>query len=51
MGYDPDEAYPKSNYDQWLGYFLGKRVLREDLSAWDPMLTWTAADNEKYHAS
>ena len=50
MGYDPDEAYPKSNYDQWLGYFLGKRVLREDLSAWDPMLTWTAADNEKYHA-
>ena len=50
MGYDPDEAYPKSNYDQWLGYFLGKRVLRDDLSAWDPMLTWTAADNAKYHA-
>lgn len=50
MGYDPDEAYPKTNYDQWLGYFLGKRVLRDDLSAWEPMLTWTAADNAKYHA-
>ena len=50
MGYDPDEAYPKTNYEQWLGYFLGKRVLRDDLSAWEPMLTWTAADNAKYHA-
>ena len=23
MGFDADDAYPKSNYDQWLGYFLG----------------------------
>ncbi len=50
MGYNPDDAYPKSNYDQWLGYFLGMRVLSEDLSAWEPMITWTAEDNERYHA-
>ena len=50
MGFDPDEAYPKSNYDQWLGYFLGMRELSSDLSRWDPVITWTAADNEKYHA-
>lgn len=50
MGCDPDDAYPKSNYDQWLGYFLGMRELAEDLSHWEPVITWTAADNEKYHA-
>ena len=50
MGCDPDDAYPKSNYDQWLGYFLGMRELAEDLSHWEPIITWTAADNEKYHA-
>ena len=50
MGADPDEAYPKSNYDQWLGYFLGMRELAPDLSKWEPVLTWTEADNEKYHA-
>ena len=51
MGVDPDLAYPKSNHDQWLGYFLGMRELSEDLSSWDPVITWTAEDNEKYHAS
>ena len=50
MGFDPDEAYPKSNYDQWLGYFLGMRELSPELDSWDPVITWTAADNEKYHA-
>ena len=34
MGYNPDDAYPKSNYDQWLGYFLGMRVLNEDATKW-----------------
>ncbi len=51
MGYNPDDAYPKSNYDQWLGYFLGMRVLNEDLTAWEPVLTWTEEDNERYHAN
>ena len=51
MGFNPDDAYPKSNYDQWLGYFLGMRVLNEDLTKWEPVITWTDADNEKYHAS
>ncbi len=51
MGFNPDDAYPKSNYDQWLGYFLGMRVLSEDLTRWDPVITWTAEDNEKYHAN
>lgn len=51
MGYNPDDAYPKSNYDQWLGYFLGMRVLNEDATKWEPVITWTEADNEKYHAS
>ena len=51
MGADPDLAYPKSNYDQWLGYFLGMRELKSDLSAWEPVITWTEADNEKYHAN
>lgn len=51
MGYDPDEAYPKSNYDQWLGYFLGMRELSPDLTSWDPVITWTKEDNEKYHAN
>ncbi len=50
MGCDPDEAYPKSNYDQWLGYFLGMRELSPDLQTWEPVITWTAEDNEKYHA-
>lgn len=50
MGYDPDEAYPKSNYDQWLGYFLGMRELSPDLKRWEPVITWTNADNEKYGA-
>ena len=27
------------------------RELSEDLSSWDPVITWTAEDNEKYHAS
>ena len=48
MGFNPDDAYPKSNYDQWLGYFLGMRVLNEDLTKWEPVITWTDADNEKY---
>ena len=26
------------------------RELSSDLSRWDPVITWTAADNEKYHA-
>ena len=51
MSYNPDDAFPKSNYDQWLGYFLGMRELSEDLSRWEPVITWTAADNERYHAS
>ena len=51
MGYNPDDAFPKSNYEQWLGYFLGMRELSEDLSRWEPVITWTAADNERYHAS
>ena len=51
MGCDPDDAYPKSNYDQWLGYFLGMRELSEDLSKWEPVITWTAEDNKKYHAN
>ena len=51
MGYNPDDAYPKSNYDQWFGYFLGMRVLNEDATKWEPVITWTEADNEKYHAS
>lgn len=51
MGFDADDAYPKSNYDQWLGYFLGMRELSEDLSRWEPVITWTAADNEKHHAN
>ncbi len=46
MGYNPDDAYPKSNYDQWLGYFLGMRVLNEDATKWEPVITWTEADNE-----
>ena len=50
MGFDPDEAYPKSNYDQWLGYFLGMRELSSDLSRWEPVIAWTAADNEKHGA-
>ena len=37
---------PKSNYDQWLGYFLGMRVLNEDATKWEPVITWTEADNE-----
>ncbi len=41
MGYNPDDAYPKSNYDQWLGYFLGMRVLNEDATKWEPVITWT----------
>lgn len=51
MGFDPDAAYPKSNYDQWLGYFLGMRELSEDLERWEPVITWTAADNERYGAN
>ncbi|MEC4185272.1 molybdopterin-dependent oxidoreductase [Adlercreutzia sp. R21] len=51
MGANPDDAYPKSNYDQWLGYFLGMRVLNEGATKWEPVITWTDADNEKYHAS
>jgi anaerobic dimethyl sulfoxide reductase subunit A len=51
MGVDPDLAYPKSNYQQWLGYFLGMRELASDLSRWEPIITWTAADNEKYKAN
>ncbi|WP_172136159.1 molybdopterin-dependent oxidoreductase [Adlercreutzia sp. ZJ473] len=51
MGANPDDAYPKSNYDQWLGYFLGMRELAPDLSKWEPVITWTDEDNEKYHAS
>ena len=43
--------YPKSNYDQWLGYFLGMRELSEDLSRWEPVITWTADDNRKHHAN
>ena len=50
MGANPDDAYPVSNYDQWLGYFLGKRVLNESLTKWEPVITWTDADNKKYHA-
>lgn len=50
MGFNPDDAYPKSNYDQWLGYFLGMRELSADLSRWEPVISWTAADNQKYHA-
>ena len=49
MGADPDEVYPKSNYDQWLGYFLGMRELSADLKAWEPVITWTAEDQKKYH--
>ena len=48
MGVDPDLAYPKSNYEQWFDYFLGMRELSPDLDRWDPVITWTAADNEKY---
>ena len=51
MGFDADDAYPKSNYDQWLGYFLGMRELSEDLSRWEPVITWTADDNRKHHAN
>lgn len=51
MGFDADDAYPKSNYDQWLGYFLGMRELSEDLSCWEPVITWTADDNRKHHAN
>lgn len=51
MGFNPDDAYPKSNYDQWLGYFLGMRVLSDDLQRWEPVITWTEEDNEKYHAN
>lgn len=51
MGYDPDEVYPKSNYDQWLGYFLGMRELSPNLDRWDPVITWTEEDNKKYHAN
>ena len=43
MGHNPDDAYPKSNYDQWLGYFLGMRVLNEDATKWEPVITWTEA--------
>ncbi|NTU88579.1 MAG: molybdopterin-dependent oxidoreductase [Actinobacteria bacterium] len=50
MGYDPDKAYPKTNYDQWLGYFLGMRELSSELNSWNPVITWTDEDNEKYHA-
>lgn len=51
MGFDADDAYPKSNYDQWLSYFLGMRELSEDLSRWEPVITWTADDNRKHHAN
>lgn len=51
MGFDADDAYLKSNYDQWLGYFLGMRELSEDLSRWEPVITWTADDNRKHHAN
>lgn len=51
MGFDADDANPKSNYDQWLGYFLGMRELSEDLSRWEPVITWTADDNRKHHAN
>ena len=27
------------------------RVLNEDATKWEPVITWTEADNEKYHAS
>ena len=49
MGANPDDAYPKSNYDQWLGYFLGMRELAPDLSKWEPVVSWTKEDMEKYH--
>ena len=49
MGANPDDAYPKSNYDQWLGYFLGMRELSPDLKKWEPVLTWTKEDMKKYH--
>jgi anaerobic dimethyl sulfoxide reductase subunit A len=49
MGANPDDAYPKSNYDQWLGYFLGMRELSLDLKKWEPVLTWTKEDMKKYH--
>ncbi len=51
MGADPNLAYPVDNYTQWLGYFLGKRVLNADLTKWEPVITWTDADNKKYHAN
>ncbi len=51
MGCNPDDAYPKSNYDQWLGYFLGMRELSPELDKWEPVITWTEADNAKYHAN
>ena len=51
MGADPDLAYPKSNYDQWLGYFLGMRVLSEDAKTWEPVITWTKEDQQKYHST
>ncbi|MBM6999265.1 molybdopterin-dependent oxidoreductase [bacterium] len=50
MGVDPDLAYPKSNYDQWLGFFLGMRELNPELDGWTPVVTWTDEDNKKYHA-
>ena len=51
MGFDPDDAYPKSNYEQWLGYFLGMRELSSDLTSWDPVITWTVDDNNKYRTN
>ncbi len=48
MGVDPSICYPKSNYDQWVAYFLGMRELNADLTKWEPVITWTAEDNEKY---
>ena len=26
-------------------------ILNEDATKWEPVITWTEADNEKYHAS
>lgn len=49
MGANPDDAYPATNHHQWLAYFLGKRELSKDLTRWNPIVTWTEADNQKYH--
>ena len=43
MGFDPDEAYPKSNHDQWLGDFGDARAERPVALGTGDRLT--AADN------